>query len=84
MVRSEGGGGGGRGALDGRARGGGGVELRGGGGGLEAVWGGEGGFSEGRLWSRRAAALSTSALERTSSRVKRTARPPVPGCVPAL
>ncbi len=82
MVRSDGGGG--RDGVDVRTRGGGGVEPRMGGGGLEEVWGGDGGLSEGRLWSRRAAALSTSAFERTSSRVKRTARPPVPGCVPAL
>lgn len=39
---------------------------------------------DGRLWSRRAAALSINAFERTSRRVKRTDKPPVPGWLPAL
>ena len=39
----------------------------------------DGGLSDGRRCSRSAAALSMRAFERASSRVKRRARPPVPG-----
>jgi hypothetical protein len=70
-ARANGGGG-----VDARTKGGGGVDARAGGG--VGARGRGGGCIDGRRISRMAAALSMSAFDRTSSRVKRRASPPRP------